>query len=320
MAFHLSAEDIPLTPKEPPAPSDEEAVSEELPFGEPPDHVKVRQDHHHSMVNPKPLNPAPNPGQPVPSSGVDISSLLRVIQSQSQQQPQVQPVFNTQPAHPATTPMANLEQTVNMFRQQQQSQQLHQIAPSLIPQTPPAPPPPPSQKVDFEQIVSIFNAQKQMQQLAKSHPQPQSHLQPALAPVPVPVPVPASVPPQSQPPPTQNLAAYISQLTNPNRQPTPDHLQDQVQGAHGNSGHKRTRNSGLGDEKPSKRSKKGNGEPKDHKVCRERNESVLLFPSLLTVLKKKKFRRCPANTIRRASVSEARLAHSVMILSTESRA
>lgn len=42
MVFHTSPADIPPSPKEPPPPSEGEPVSEELHFGEPPDHIKVR--------------------------------------------------------------------------------------------------------------------------------------------------------------------------------------------------------------------------------------------------------------------------------------
>lgn len=41
MVFYTSPADIPPSPKEPPPPSPAEHVREQLPFGEPPDHIKV---------------------------------------------------------------------------------------------------------------------------------------------------------------------------------------------------------------------------------------------------------------------------------------
>ena len=239
MVFHPSPEDIPPTPKEPPSPNEQELISEELPFGEPPGHVKARQDRYYMMSNP---SPASSVQQQSPSNGLDISTLLRVVQSQSQPQPQMQPALSSQPPPPAAD---HLEQTVNLFRQQQ-PQQIPQMAPPApIPQSQP----PPAQKVDFQQILAVLNAQKQMQQLAT--PQPQ--LQPA--------PPPPPLPPQSQPVSAPNLAAVISQLANPADL-------SQVQESHPEAEHKNARKfDGAGGERLSKKSKKAANNNKEHKVC-----------------------------------------------------
>ena len=86
-----------------------------------------------------------------------------------------------------------------MFRQQQQPQQQPQPqAPSQLPQMPqfPAPQPPSGQGVDFQKLLSVMNAQNQMQQPPPVIPQAQQS-QPAIAP---------------------NLAAIISQFSNQNQQ------------------------------------------------------------------------------------------------------
>jgi hypothetical protein len=41
MVFYTSAADVPRSPKEPPPPSEDEPVTQELAFGQPGDHVKV---------------------------------------------------------------------------------------------------------------------------------------------------------------------------------------------------------------------------------------------------------------------------------------
>lgn len=41
MVFYTSPADVPPSPKEPPAPDSDEVTSDEVPFGDLPDHVKV---------------------------------------------------------------------------------------------------------------------------------------------------------------------------------------------------------------------------------------------------------------------------------------
>lgn len=200
MVFHTSPADIPPSPKEPPPPSAEELTpEEEVPFGEPPDHVKVIQDtlvwlsfpsltrckqarqaRYYAAMNPQTTVPP----QPAPPTGpIDIANLLKIIQKAPQQQ---QPTPPPQPVQ--QSPFADLERTINMFRQQQGQPPLPQF-PQL-----PVSQPPPSQGIDFQKILAVINAQKQMQQNA--FPQP----------------------PQSQPSIPPNLAAIISQLTSQNQQ------------------------------------------------------------------------------------------------------
>ena len=190
MVFYTSLADIPPSPKEPPPPSDDEIVPDVQQFGELPDHVKARQERYLAYVNPKPASAAQPAAQPAaPTNQFDISNLLKIIQSATQQQ---QP---QQPAHPLPTqqpvsraPASDLERTVNMFRQQQ--------APAPLPQMSQFPMPQPSatQGMDFGNILSIMNAQNQMQPPPVFPPAPQS--QPGIAP---------------------NLAAIISQLSNQNQ-------------------------------------------------------------------------------------------------------
>ncbi|KAL2218374.1 C-x8-C-x5-C-x3-H type zinc finger protein [Thermoascus aurantiacus ATCC 26904] len=193
MVFHTSPADIPPSPKEPPPPSAEELTpEEEVPFGEPPDHVKARQARYYAAMNPQTTVPP----QPAPPTGpIDIANLLKIIQKAPQQQ---QPTPPPQPVQ--QSPFADLERTINMFRQQQGQPPLPQF-PQL-----PVSQPPPSQGIDFQKILAVINAQKQMQQ-QNAFPQP----------------------PQSQPSIPPNLAAIISQLTSQNQQNAQAQSQPQQQ-------------------------------------------------------------------------------------------
>lgn len=181
MVFHTSPADIPPSPKEPPPPSEGEPVSEELHFGEPPDHIKARQERYYSTVKQNPTASS----KPSASNGQDISNLLKIIQNVPQQQPPQPPQLPTVSSQSAA-PLSGLERTVNLFRQQQAQPQLPQI-----PQIPAAQPSA-MQGIDFQQILAILNAQKQIQQFTQ--------------------------PPQSQPAVAPNLAAVISQFANQNQQ------------------------------------------------------------------------------------------------------
>ncbi|KAL1867976.1 hypothetical protein Plec18167_008442 [Paecilomyces lecythidis] len=192
MVFHASPADIPPTPKEPPPPSDDEKAPEEVSFGELPDHVKARQARYFAIVNPQPV-PAPQPSAPTPppappGAGLDISNLLKIIQNAPQQRPTPPP----QPVQQA--PMSDLEKTINLFRQQQGQPPLPQLPQFPIAQ-PPVSQPPASQDIDLQKILAVINAQKQLQQ---------------------PPPLPQNPPPQAGIP--SNLAAIISQFSNPAQQ------------------------------------------------------------------------------------------------------
>lgn len=128
-----------------------------------------------------------------------------------------------------------------MFRQQQTQPQ------PQLPQVPQIPATQPPQGPDFQQILAIINAQKQMQQIPQPQPQPQQ-TQPAIAP---------------------NLAAVISQLANPNQQAASAHSQWQS-AIHEDPERKRMRESrggydGAGEERHTKRTKMS-GESKEKKV------------------------------------------------------
>ncbi|KAJ6058141.1 uncharacterized protein N7446_007724 [Penicillium canescens] len=160
MVFYTSPAEMPASAKEPPTPDPDDIVHDEVSFGEPPDHIKAREERYYSYINPKPAA-AQQPQQPNPTGpGYDISNLLNIIQNVSGQAQATPP--------PATQPGAILgvEQTINMFRQQQQLQP--QVP--VVPQVPAAVP----QTIDFNTIMHV------MKQMQPAFPQTQS--QPAMAP------------------------------------------------------------------------------------------------------------------------------------------
>ncbi|KAJ5930126.1 Zinc finger CCCH-type [Penicillium verhagenii] len=166
MVFHASPADIPSTPKEAPAPDADEVVSDAVPFGELPDHIKVRQERYFSYMNPKPAPPPqalPQPQANQATGAFDISNILKLIQTGTQQQSTPPPQSMQQPA----APMSDLERTINMFRQQQpQAPQIPQVP---VPQ-------PPATGVDFQNILNVM---KQLQPGTFTQPQPQQ-TQPAM--------------------------------------------------------------------------------------------------------------------------------------------
>lgn len=205
MVFYTSGE-VPPSPKEPPPPSPSEAehAVEEVPFGEIPDHVKARQERYYALTRGKPVaTPAapPDPLAAAPGTNpIDIAGLLKIIQGVSQPQPQ--PTQNN--------PMSDLERTINLFRQQWQSQPQSQPQPSpalaQVPQVNPVPvvQPPSTSGPDLQQILAAMNAQPQLRQ----------------APVVPQVPL-------AQPGVAPNLAAIFSQLAQPNQQAsTGQHYED----------------------------------------------------------------------------------------------
>ncbi|KAE8135928.1 hypothetical protein BDV38DRAFT_120290 [Aspergillus pseudotamarii] len=217
MVFYTSAADVPPSPKEPPPPSDDEPVAETVALGELPDHVKVRQERYFSAINPLPT-PTPTPAQPQPSTQsnqFDISNLLKIIQNAPQQQSTPPP-----PPPPVTqAPMSDLERTVSMFRQQQPPQQPPQppAQPFQMPRFPATTQAPATQGLDFQKILAVLNAQKQMQQPPPVIP-PVQPSQPAIAP---------------------NLAAFISQFAGANQQSGPN--PSQMPGQFDDPERKRTR-------------------------------------------------------------------------------
>jgi hypothetical protein len=186
MVFYTSPADMPDTPKEPPAAGPDEIVPDVVPFGELPDFVKARQERYYSYLNPKPAV-TQQPQQPSPADpGFDISNLLKIIQGVPGQ-PQLAPQPPIQPGAP------DLQQTLNMF-QQQQSQPQMPVAP--VPQTFPIAAQP--QGIDFN---AILNVMKQMQTPAAF---PQTQTPPGMAP---------------------NLGAMVSQFGGQNQQPAAPYYQ-----------------------------------------------------------------------------------------------
>lgn len=201
MVFYTSPADVPSSPKEPPPLTEEEPATEAIAFGELPDHVKARQDRYYSVVNPQ-----PTPAQPsTQNNQFDISNLLKIIQKAPPQQQSTPPPPPPPPVSQA--PMSDLERTISMFRQQQQPQPQSQ-APQM-PQFPTTSQPPATQGIDFQKILAVINASKQIQQ-----------------------PTPVVPPVQSSPPSiAPNLAAIISQFAGANQQGSnlsqmPGHYED----------------------------------------------------------------------------------------------
>ena len=192
MVFYTSPADMPDTPKEPPSPDPHEVVPDVVPFGELPDFVKARQEHYYAYLNPKPAV-TQQPQQPnTADNGFDISNLLKIIQGVPGQQSVPQ-----QATQPGAGP--SLEQTLNMFRQQQpQPQAQMPVAP--VPQAPPVSAPQP-QGIDFN---AILNVMKQMQ-----------------------TPAAFSQPQQSQPVMAPNLGAMFSQFGGQHQQPAAAQYQHQ---------------------------------------------------------------------------------------------
>ncbi|KAE8376771.1 hypothetical protein BDV26DRAFT_282376 [Aspergillus bertholletiae] len=185
MVFYTSAADVPPSPKEPPPSDEDEPAAEAVALGELPDHVKIIQN-------------APQQQQ---------QQQQQPQQQQPQQPPQQQ---STPPPVPVTqAPMSDLERTISMFRQQQQPQpQAQQLQ---MPQFPAATQTPATQGLDFQKILAVLNAQKQMQQPAPPPPPPMPPVQP------------------SQPAIAPALAAFISQFAGTNQQSgsNPSHMSGQ---------------------------------------------------------------------------------------------
>ncbi|CRG88402.1 hypothetical protein PISL3812_05432 [Talaromyces islandicus] len=213
MVFYTSPADVPPSPKEPPEPTEEEEPSTEQSFGEPDDNVKGRSARYFAMVNP---TPPPKPAAPIPAAAptngpVDLTNLLKVIQPGPQQAQSTPP---PQPAQPQPAPLSELERTINIFRQQQGQ-------PQIVP-------PAPAQPFDFQKILAVLNAQKQL----GAQPQPPAQL-------------PVQLPP-SQPNIAPNLAAIVSQLGGNNATPPVSQPPSQYSGHYEDPERKRLRDSGRG--------------------------------------------------------------------------
>ncbi|KAL5048622.1 hypothetical protein BDW71DRAFT_205318 [Aspergillus fruticulosus] len=238
MVFHTSPADVPPSAKEPPPPDSNETEPEVLSFGEPPDHVKDRQERYHAMIRPQP----PPQSQPSTQNNQFVFNLLKSIQNPGQQQstpPQV--------TQPAQAPAFNLEQTIKMLRQQNSQPQ------PQVPQVPQIPQPP---AIDQRLLAMLYGQQPQQAQ-----PQPQ--------PPPQPQPQPQAQPPaQTQPgviPPY--LAAIIAQFGNQNQtqnQPPAASEAPQTSGHYENPERKRMREIGGYDDDDKWRRSKMNAPNKKH--------------------------------------------------------
>lgn len=210
MVFYTSPADVPASPKEPPAPDSDEPVPDVVSFGELPDHIKVRlprlyrkaefvtdcttqgrQERYFAFTNSTPQVPATAAAGATQQTntsggGIDISNLLKIIQS-GQAQPQATPP--SAPQAPAQAPMSDLERTINMFRQQSQAPAQQ---PAQMPVAQPVPPVAGGGGIDFSQILNVV---KQLQNPAASQPQ------------------------QAQPNMVPNLGAMFSQMAGQNQQP-----------------------------------------------------------------------------------------------------
>ncbi|KAL4748633.1 hypothetical protein BDW72DRAFT_150251 [Aspergillus terricola var. indicus] len=181
MVFHTSPADVPPSAKEPPPPDSSETEPEVLSFGEPPDHVKDRQERYYAMIRPQP----PPQSQPSTQNNQFVFNLLKSIQNPGQQQSTPPP----QVTQPAQAPAFNLEQTINMLRQQNPQPQ------PQVSQVPQIPQPP---AIDQRLLAMLYGQQPQQTQL-----QPQAQAQPPAQPQP------GVIPPY--------LAAIIAQFGNQNQ-------------------------------------------------------------------------------------------------------
>ncbi|EPS27072.1 hypothetical protein PDE_02013 [Penicillium oxalicum 114-2] len=215
MVFHASPADVPSTPKEPAAADPAEGTTEVIPFGEIPDNVRVRQERYYDFINPKPApvsGAAQTPAAPAASApqvgapGFDISNLLKLINTgTAQQPPAAAPAPQSQlPAQQA--PLADLERTINMFRQQQTQPTIPQVPQVPLPQVPQAPiiqSQAASGGVNFQQLMNVM---QQFQQGGVFPPNQSAQPQSTIAP---------------------NLGAMFSQFPGQTQQPTPSaHYED----------------------------------------------------------------------------------------------
>ncbi|KAF3482657.1 C-x8-C-x5-C-x3-H type zinc finger protein [Arthroderma uncinatum] len=176
--FYTSPTEIPTSPKEPPPPdNDDEPYNPLVPFGEPDHFVRARSQRYFDSRSP-PVQAAPpvNPtGQSTSQPPVEISSLLKILQQNQQPQPQLLQQPSIQPNVP------DIQHTLAQFTanpQVSQMQQTSQPGQTSVPQG-----------LDFQKLLAVMNAQKQMQQ--------------------------ATAFPQIATPQAPNLAAILSQLSNP---------------------------------------------------------------------------------------------------------
>ncbi|KAL4866768.1 hypothetical protein BDV12DRAFT_130597 [Aspergillus spectabilis] len=160
MVFYTSPADVPSSAKEPPPPDADEVTPEVVIFGELPDLVKARQEKYYAMIKPQP----PPPSKPNAQNNQFVFNLLKSIQNPGQQQ---QPTPPPQAPQPAQTPAFNLEQTINMLRQQQPQ-------PQQPPPVPQAVQPPP---IDQQRLLAMLYAQQPAQQPPQPQPQPQTQPQ-----------------------------------------------------------------------------------------------------------------------------------------------
>ncbi|KAL6238287.1 hypothetical protein BDW75DRAFT_228105 [Aspergillus navahoensis] len=167
MVFHTSPADVPPSAKEPPPPDSSETEPEVLSFGEPPDHVKDRQERYYAMIRPQP----PPQSQPSTQNNQFVFNLLKSIQNPGQQQSTPPP----QVTLPAQAPAFNLEQTINMLRQQNPQPQ------PQVPQVPQIPQPP---AIDQRLLAMLYGQQPQQAQPQQAQPpaQPPAHAQPGVIP------------------------------------------------------------------------------------------------------------------------------------------
>ncbi|EGD95843.1 C-x8-C-x5-C-x3-H type zinc finger protein [Trichophyton tonsurans CBS 112818] len=245
--FYTSPSDIPNTPKEPPPPdNDDEPYSPLVPFGEPDHFVKARSQRYFDSRSP-PVQAAPQatPGaQPTNAAPIEISSLLKILQQNQQPQPVQQ---QQQPAMPPNVP--DLQQTLAQFTANAQSPQLQQA--SQPGQAPGA------QGLDFQKLLAVMNAQKQMQQ--------------------------ATAFPQVTTPPTPNLAAILSQLSNPASQ-----LLQQQQQNQGQNKDLQAYNQALYEDGDNKRSYEGDDSYDYNKRVKIKKHTAQSWPGPLSLLEGRK--------------------------------
>ncbi len=136
MVVYSLPSDVPSTPKEPPAPSDDEEYTPETSFGEPGEKARSRESKY--LAEQQARRPAPAPT-------LDLNALLQQMKQ------------GQQPSQQQQAGLSNLEQTFGLFNQQPQAQQQPVAAGGL----------------DLSKLLAVVNMRNQLQAQPQQQPQPQ---------------------------------------------------------------------------------------------------------------------------------------------------
>ena len=134
MVVYSLLSDVHLTPKEPPAPSDDEEYTPETSFGEPGEKTRARESKY--LAEQQARKPAPAPT-------LDLNALLQQMKQ------------GQQPSQQQQAGLSNLEQTFGLFNQQPQTQQQPVAAGGL----------------DLSKLLAVVNMRNQLQAQPPQPPQ-----------------------------------------------------------------------------------------------------------------------------------------------------